>query len=182
MPRNKSKKNGRFYKMRRQRAAEYQARYNAENLSMDEDMDCPPPQQLNSMYKNNLPATIAITENTATVSVVSDNDLPDDSENAKFLLSEAEIDEEFMREHSEYEHNAQIKINLSNELRQWALQNKITLAALSQLLKLLNQVGIENLPLDVRTVLKTPRTTEIVDMGSGKFWYDGILRNLIHSL
>lgn len=62
------------------------------------------------------------------------------------------------------------------------MQHKITLAALSQLLKVLNQVDGINLPLAARTLLKTPSQTQIVPMGSGEFWYDGIAKNLIHSL
>lgn len=67
-------------------------------------------------------------------------------------------------------------------MQQWSLQNKITLTALSQLLKILKKHGIENLPLDARTVLKTPRATQIVQMGTSEFWYDGIANNLIHSM
>ena len=100
----------------------------------------------------------------------------------ELYLSETEMAEELMHEHLEYEDKADTQINLLNELRQWALHNKISLTAMSQLLKLLNRAGIENLPLDARTVLKTPRTTKIVSMGMGEFWYDGITRNLIHSL
>ena len=154
--------------MRKKRAAELEARFKAVPVSSDEEMDLPSPQTLNGLFEVNVPPKKLFIENSTAES--------------EFCVSEAEIADDLMREHLEYGHNAEIKINLLNELRQCALQNKISLTALTQILKLLNKVGIENLPLDARTILKTPRTTEVIGMRSGEFWYDGIARNLVHSL
>lgn len=186
-PQKKVKKNGRYYIMRQKRAAEFEARYEAATVSTNEEMDFPPPQQVNDMFDDIVPPTNSSVENPTAISVpCAEKDVCDDDLSeavGELFLSEAEIAYELLREHLEYEHNAETTINLLNELRQWALQNKITLKAFSELLKLLNKVGIENLPLDARTILKTPRTTDVVSMGSaGEFWYDGIARNLINSL
>lgn len=38
--------------------------------------------------------------------------------------------------------------------------------------------GVTDLPLDFRTLMGTPRTVEIVNVGNGKYWYNGIGKNL----
>lgn len=70
-------------------------------------------------------------------------------------------------------------MNLASELRAWALKNKITMIAVTELLKLLHDNGIDNIHTCARTLLKTPGTTEL---GNGEFWYSGIAVNLIQSL
>ena len=113
------------------------------------------------VFESNALATNTIIYKSTAITVscadnVGDDDVPE------LYLSETEMAEELMHEHLEYEDKTDTQTNLLNELRQWALHNKISLTAMLQLLKLLNKAGIENLPLDARTVLKTRRTTKIV--------------------
>lgn len=71
---------------------------------------------------------------------------------------------------------------LLDELRLWALQNKVTISAVSDLLKILRAHGKSELPQDGRTLLKTPATLEITQMGAGKFWYHGMAHSLENAL
>lgn len=71
------------------------------------------------------------------------------------------------------------RLDFLDDLRQWALNFKIPLVAVTSLLKLLNRHGVEGLPLDARTLVKTPIDTIVTQMGAnGDFWYDGIKSNL----
>lgn len=69
------------------------------------------------------------------------------------------------------------ELQFADGLKIWAIENKISHLALNQLLKHLKASkinGFENLPTDSRTLLSTPRSVNIEDMGSGLFWYGGI--------
>ncbi|KAG8173037.1 hypothetical protein JTE90_025020 [Oedothorax gibbosus] len=57
--------------------------------------------------------------------------------------------------------------SLSSSLRNWALKYCITHVALTALLCILNEHRISDLPLDARTVLNTPKTVEVIRVGSG---------------
>ncbi len=68
---------------------------------------------------------------------------------------------------------------LDFQLRKWAIRNNIRLLALSELLKILKGKGHHSLPMDARTLLKTPAKIEIMKMGSGQYWYGGLRKKLI---
>lgn len=70
------------------------------------------------------------------------------------------------------------------QLRNWAIHDKIKHIAINNLLKILkNTLDCKQLPDDSRTLLKTPRRIEILDMDfDGKFWYQGLEKCLINSL
>lgn len=74
------------------------------------------------------------------------------------------------------------QLNLMNDLRQWALTNKVTLIAVSELLKILQKNEIDINIKDARTLLKTPSNINIRPMGGGQFWYDGVKENLSNCL
>lgn len=84
-------------------------------------------------------------------------------------------------ESNDEEYNIQEKqLSMMEELKNWSLQNRITHTAVSQLLVLLSKHGIKHLPKDCRTLLRTPRTIFIRQMGpSGEFWYGGIKQCLL---
>lgn len=64
-------------------------------------------------------------------------------------------------------------------LRAWALKNNITHTALSSLLTWLQtKPNLQDLPKDSRSLLKTPRSVDIVQMGEGQFYYFGLVKNL----
>lgn len=67
---------------------------------------------------------------------------------------------------------------LDFELRKWAIENNIRLVALSALLKILKRRGHPSLPIDARTLLKTPKKVNVFKMGSGECWYGGLKNKL----
>lgn len=73
--------------------------------------------------------------------------------------------------------NFHFKQQLNDQIRNWALEYRITNRALDALLKILNSIGLSCV-LDSRTLLKTPRSVEILEMNGGKFWYNSIIKNL----
>jgi len=74
------------------------------------------------------------------------------------------------------------KLTLLNELHHWAISHRLTLATVTDLLKILRNHGMTELPKDSRMLLMTPTVTEITEMGRGKFWYNGIRNNLLSAL
>lgn len=64
------------------------------------------------------------------------------------------------------------------KLRHWAFEHKITTRAINDLLKILITCGFSWLPADYRAFSKTPRNVEINQIANGKFWYNGIKKNL----
>ena len=69
------------------------------------------------------------------------------------------------------------EINLQTKLHEWALKHDINASALSDLLNLL-QHDHPYLPKDARTLLKTPKSIEIIPMDSGHYYYFGISKGL----
>lgn len=66
-----------------------------------------------------------------------------------------------------------------NEIRSWAIQYNVQRRAVSALLKILIvSAQMTHLPKDSRTLLKTPRSVEIIDLAGGRYWHNGIRRNL----
>ncbi|KAG4075386.1 hypothetical protein HA402_007963, partial [Bradysia odoriphaga] len=68
---------------------------------------------------------------------------------------------------------------LDFQLRKWAIKNNVSLVATSELLKILKKRGHPSLPMDARTLLKTPAKVNVVKMGSGQFWYGGLKTKLV---
>lgn len=72
------------------------------------------------------------------------------------------------------------KEQLYTALQNWAVQNGITLVALTSLLKLLQSYVQFELPNDARTLLQTPRNVDsISNINGGQYWHFG-LRNVLH--
>ena len=66
---------------------------------------------------------------------------------------------------------------LSQQLVEWATKHKITQSALTDLLHLLSPY-LPELPLDSRTLLATPTSTNIINLETGEFCYFGIQKVL----
>ncbi|KAB0790665.1 hypothetical protein PPYR_14891 [Photinus pyralis] len=70
--------------------------------------------------------------------------------------------------------------SFANDLRLWAIKNKIPHSALSELMKILlkHNIKSDELPSDSRTLLKTPRSTVIRPVKPGNYLHFGVLPNL----
>lgn len=69
--------------------------------------------------------------------------------------------------------------NLSEQLRSWAISFHIKRRALTALLQILqSKIGMQSLPKDSRSLLKTPRKIEIIDLGGGKYYHNGVEKTL----
>lgn len=67
------------------------------------------------------------------------------------------------------------------DIRTWALKHKVPHSCLKDLLKINRKFGIL-IPKDSRTVLNTPKTSNIIPMGNGEYWYNGIEKCLSSAL
>lgn len=84
---------------------------------------------------------------------------------------------------SSNESNYQIENQpISKLLGDWASYNNISHRAVNELLKILKKAGFSWLPNDSRTLLKTPRTVNISEVGGGQYWFNGIEKSLKLSL
>ncbi len=70
------------------------------------------------------------------------------------------------------------KLPLKNQIATWATNHNITHQALNELITILREEGCE-LPKDARTVLHTPTSCNLIDVGGGKFFYFGIRGHLV---
>ena len=73
-------------------------------------------------------------------------------------------------------------ISLSERLATWASQNKLTRAAINELLVILKDSGHKELPKDARTLLKTPRMVPTLVKAGGDYTYIGIQKGICKSL
>lgn len=78
---------------------------------------------------------------------------------------------------SEASENLMDAHELKNDVASWVNQNRIAKRAVNSLLSILVSHGLD-LPLDYRTLLKTPTNVEIENTAGGEFWYNGIKTNL----
>ncbi|KAK3925586.1 Halomucin [Frankliniella fusca] len=69
---------------------------------------------------------------------------------------------------------------LLSNLRDWSLRG-ITKVKVDDLLRILRPFH-DFLPKSSKTLLKTPRTTEAIDVGNGVLWYKGICEGLLQNL
>lgn len=64
--------------------------------------------------------------------------------------------------------------NLSNNLKNWAIEKNINKRAVTELLIILRMAGLNHLPKDSRSLLETPRVVEINECAGGKYWHNGL--------
>lgn len=95
--------------MRRKRALEIESKYNAANVSSGDEVNIqPPPKQLNKMFDlpqfNITPdSNNAIIKNVYYENMALDGISQECSADDQFLLSDAEITEELLREHLQFD-------------------------------------------------------------------------------
>lgn len=75
---------------------------------------------------------------------------------------------------SDYEDHAEEDVGLRELLRVWAVDYSITQKALKRLIAILNLFVEYRLPIDPRTLVQTPVKVEIVPMGNGTYWHNGL--------
>lgn len=68
--------------------------------------------------------------------------------------------------------------DLKANLRSWAVKNRITQAAINDLLSILIISGLSFLPKDARTLMQTPTSVNIFPLTSGKMWYQSLRATL----
>lgn len=68
--------------------------------------------------------------------------------------------------------------NRRDDLRKWVLNHNIARRSVNDLLKILKGFGLNGLTMDSRTLCRTPRFTNIVSLGGGEYWYNGIGTNI----
>lgn len=85
--------------------------------------------------------------------------------------TEEEIDDD-VNSVNETEYDNQVSLQI--KLRVWAITFNVPHATINGLLNILNDQPHINLPIDSRTLLHTPKSVNIVPMGRGQFWYNGI--------
>jgi len=75
--------------------------------------------------------------------------------------------------------------SIHEKLSAWAINEKIPLKSVSSLLKILyfhNSNDFKSLPLDARSLLQTPRSTEIRIVHPGLYWHNGLEKCLLKYL
>lgn len=71
---------------------------------------------------------------------------------------------------SEYEN----EIVLANDIKNTVLKYKIPHAAVNELLIALKKYGVKSFPKDSRSFLKTSRHIQVIPMGDGEYWHNGL--------
>lgn len=76
--------------------------------------------------------------------------------------------------------------NLNQDLKQWAVENKVTHNVFNNLLTILKKVKfveeLINLPSDCRTILKVDKTSNIVPTSSGNYYHFGLAEGICYSI
>lgn len=71
--------------------------------------------------------------------------------------------------------------NFENKIQKWVLQYNVSRNCVNDLLGILRSEGFE-LPKDVRTLMKTPKKHDVIDLDPGKYIHFGLEKMLIHLL
>lgn len=79
----------------------------------------------------------------------------------------------FNQEDESHECEVGTTVDYHSQLRSWALETKSSHHSVTKLLKILNPI-IPQLPLDSRTLLKTPRTVVLKKLDNGEYCHFGI--------
>ena len=107
--------------------------------------------------------------------VVSDESEGSECEGVLHLLRNDDCDDDIVIDTIDDE-------NISKELSEWILRNKITRTASNELLSILRKHGHNELPKCTRTLLKTPRNYSIKAKCGGSYIYLGLQRGITRTL
>lgn len=103
------------------------------------------------------------------------------SERINSLINDFEYDDSF-EQFSDGEFLTDKTEDLKDSLRRWAVDRGIAKTHVNGLLSMLKSSGFAFLPIDSRTLLKTPVNVPIDILSNGKLWYCGIGKCLEHAL
>ncbi|CAI6372951.1 unnamed protein product [Macrosiphum euphorbiae] len=82
-----------------------------------------------------------------------------------------------------FENNLTTNADIPDQLRAWAIRNKITHVALRELLFIQKQIPeLRTLPKDPRTFLQTQRRTILRDINPGKYYHFGLQNGIVNIL
>lgn len=65
-------------------------------------------------------------------------------------------------------------ITLKNDVIQWALKYRSSHESVRAICKVINKCFGKVLPEDARTLLKTPKKVELMELGNGHYWHNGV--------
>lgn len=170
------------------RPYKYISSYNRKVMSIITNKEKSPPLSLPTQTNKN--STDLCVENTVSSNendlLIINNDsctIEEFNENFEQLSYNENVDELSYKDAFEQDNEnvqcIQKQLDFMQDLTNWALIHKIKHCALNDLLKLLNCHGMKHLPKDSRTLLLTPRTVEIQEIGEGKYWYNGVMCSLV---
>lgn len=94
------------------------------------------------------------------------------------VLKDVPVRQPPTQNNEQHSHDKEFVGDSIKKIRSWSMTHNITHRALSALLKILPTFGVSWLPLDARTILRTPQNIEIVESANGKLWYNGIRNNV----
>uniref|UniRef100_A0A182NE24 Uncharacterized protein n=1 Tax=Anopheles dirus TaxID=7168 RepID=A0A182NE24_9DIPT len=107
---------------------------------------------------------------------LDDDDCPSDTGS----ICNEDYEEEYLEDEEEEEDSSDVDphtAKLKKSLRYWFIRNKISRRAGNELLSILRNDASLNLPQDVRTILKPPRSVGkliVAVPGGGSLWYQGV--------
>lgn len=70
------------------------------------------------------------------------------------------------------------EFNTRENLQKWKVKHHVKGLAINDLLPILISAGIRKLPRDSRTLMKTPKNVEYLQLSSGQLWYGGLRKGL----
>lgn len=70
--------------------------------------------------------------------------------------------------------NESVESPIKTRIRDWANMHRVSKRALDDLLAILVASGIDSVPKNHRTLQKTPTNIEIINVGGGHFWFNGL--------
>ena len=114
----------------------------------------------------------------------SNNDNSDNDSEVDLIdnNSEPSLDSDTSSDNEE-EANFIVPNNLQVSLASWSCRNNVSQIALSDLLKTIQPFVNTSIPLDARTLLKTPKTVlNILRIGEGSFYYFGLKESIIREI
>lgn len=124
-----------------------------------------------TVVETNCTGDFNFTENEASTECESGNIIPEDSDEESVLGDYDERDQMNLRE-------------FHNDLKDWAISYQIKRAAVNSLLNILKtHIPQNELPKDARTLIETPRATEIYRSDdNGQYWHYGLRLALTNAL